>query len=100
MTLYRCNNCGNRLSDLAILEITVPHPKPDQPPIHVSQCPECGDVEGFTLLCDEPGCDRDASCGWPSPSGYRQTCHEHSLVAVVDIFLSNCEQLKEMPKEP
>jgi hypothetical protein len=29
------------------------------------------------LVCDEPGCDRDASGGWPSPNGYRHTCHEH-----------------------
>ena len=27
--------------------------------------------------CDEPGCQRQADCGWPSPAGYRHTCGEH-----------------------
>lgn len=27
--------------------------------------------------CDEPGCEREASCGWPVPDGYRRTCGEH-----------------------
>ena len=28
-------------------------------------------------LCDEPGCYKDAGCGWPSKNGYRRTCGEH-----------------------
>ena len=28
-------------------------------------------------LCDEPGCYKDAGCGWPSKDGYRMTCGEH-----------------------
>jgi hypothetical protein len=28
--------------------------------------------------CDEPGCREEGSSGWPSPTGYRRTCHEHS----------------------
>ena len=28
--------------------------------------------------CDEPGCQRDGSCGWPvRGGGYRRTCFEH-----------------------
>lgn len=27
--------------------------------------------------CDEPGCTREATCGFPTPSGYRRTCGEH-----------------------
>lgn len=34
--------------------------------------------EGDPAVCDEPGCGKAASSGWPSPSGYRRTCHEHS----------------------
>jgi hypothetical protein len=26
--------------------------------------------------CDEPGCTRRVTCGWPSGAGYRQTCSE------------------------
>jgi hypothetical protein len=28
-------------------------------------------------MCDEPGCFKNAGCGWPSESGYRMTCGEH-----------------------
>lgn len=28
-------------------------------------------------LCDEPGCFKPISSGWPSESGYRTTCLEH-----------------------
>lgn len=28
--------------------------------------------------CDEPGCTREVSCGFQTPSGYRRTCFEHS----------------------
>lgn len=28
-------------------------------------------------LCDEPGCFNRVSCGTPTPTGYRSTCHTH-----------------------
>lgn len=27
--------------------------------------------------CDEPGCTKEASCGWPTEGEYRRTCHDH-----------------------
>lgn len=35
-------------------------------------------LKEFANVCDEPGCFRNASCGWPSDEGYRRTCYEHS----------------------
>jgi hypothetical protein len=29
-------------------------------------------------LCDEPDCTNEGTCGWPSPTGYRQTCFGHT----------------------
>lgn len=29
------------------------------------------------ILCDEPGCMKRRTCGWPSETGYRHTCGEH-----------------------
>lgn len=29
-------------------------------------------------FCDEPGCFKDASCGFPTDTGYRHTCYDHS----------------------
>lgn len=40
-------------------------------------CPECRSINCFTPLCDEEGCKKEASCGWPSDDGYRQTCGKH-----------------------
>jgi len=31
--------------------------------------------------CDEPGCEQEATCGWPSDAGYRRTCGHHYRVA-------------------
>jgi hypothetical protein len=36
------------------------------------------ELKRFSNVCDEPGCFRYASCGWPSEAGYRRTCYEHS----------------------
>lgn len=74
---WTCKECGSVSTDRELVSIVVTHPKTREP-VQVSQCPECGDVNCFTLTCDEPGCGRDASSGWPSPDGYRHTCHEHS----------------------
>jgi hypothetical protein len=59
------NPCGLTTGGLSVLEEAFeflgwddPHPVPD-------------------MRCDEPGCERHADCGWPSPSGYRRTCGEH-----------------------
>lgn len=32
--------------------------------------------------CDEPGCGRVATCGWPSDGGYRRTCGIHYRAAL------------------
>mgnify|MGYP001569572096 CR=1 FL=1 len=29
------------------------------------------------LVCDEPGCGNQATCGWPLKTGYRRTCGNH-----------------------
>lgn len=39
-------------------------------------CPKCRDMTMVTA-CDEPGCNHKATCGTPTPSGYRSTCCTH-----------------------
>jgi hypothetical protein len=39
-------------------------------------CPNCGCVT-LAAACDEPGCDKPATCGTPAPGGYRRTCLAH-----------------------
>lgn len=75
---WECDECGVIIPNSAILVIFVGHPKRGHGKVSVSQCPECGEVNCFTALCDEPGCTREVTCGWPTKSGgYRNTCGDH-----------------------
>ena len=42
-------------------------------------CPKCRTPERVTMACDEPGCNKESSCGFPTPAGYRRTCFNHSF---------------------
>ena len=47
----------------------------------LTACPTCKEVNDFYEVCDEPGCTREAGCGFPAGpefGGYRRTCFEHS----------------------
>jgi len=50
---------------------------PFDPDDEVRGCPDCKEVNPFARLCDEPGCTQRATCGTPTPEGYRLACHEH-----------------------
>lgn len=46
---------------------------------HWTVCPRCRTADNIRLVCDEPGCTRESSCGFPTDDGgYRHTCFEHS----------------------
>ena len=77
---WRCKSCNAVTLEPALL--TAPSPFCDT--YELTGCPNCKDCgDCFTLLCDEPNCQREASCGWPTLDGadawggYRQTCYEH-----------------------
>ena len=82
MTVYfRCDQCRHIMPEDDVLMPKLPaHPKTGIEEV-VSQCPQCGCVEEFTNICDEPGCKREAGCGFPTENGYRRTCGEHSEIA-------------------
>jgi hypothetical protein len=71
---WRCTECDwvGPERDLLVA------PNPFEPQFEVCGCPECRDIDCFHLLCDEPGCEEDGTCGWPTPTGYRHTCSKHS----------------------
>ena len=53
-------------------------PDPFTPGVTINACPKCKTIENsIWTACDEPGCDRAASCGTPTPTGYRNTCGDH-----------------------
>lgn len=75
--LFRCNDCDHVMLETAIVRASVPHPKDPATLIYLNQCPECGECQNFTNVCDEPGCAEEATCGWPTLDGYRRTCGKH-----------------------
>ena len=40
-------------------------------------CPSCKEIDELVEVCDEPGCEREATIGTPSSAGYRRVCREH-----------------------
>jgi hypothetical protein len=77
MTLWRCQECGWRGDEEEIISFADPVLEGNSWNI----CPECRAAEQFDNMCDEPECRKVATCGWPSPEGYRRTCFEHSSFA-------------------
>ena len=54
-------------------------PSPFDPEQQLCGCPKCKAVDDVVEACDEPGCNRASSCGFPTSLGkYRRTCFEHS----------------------
>lgn len=43
----------------------------------IKGCPKCRQCGTIVPVCDEPGCWNPASCGTPTPDGYRSTCGNH-----------------------
>lgn len=72
--LYQCE-CGAYVRQSQLLQAENPFDSEQR----LEFCPECRDVVGdpLRLICDEYGCTETASCGWPSPDGYRNTCGKH-----------------------
>ena len=57
----------------------IPDPRPEPNARGWWLCTSCDEIDCVTSACDEPGCARKGSCGFPSPTGYRRTCFEHSI---------------------
>ena len=76
---WRCEECGTVTPEPLLLKA----PNPFNPSDVIVGCPRCKSVDQFERLCDEPGCTRNVSCGWPtgdesdSWGGYRMTCGKH-----------------------
>jgi len=74
---WRCRECGTVTLETELLTAPSPFDAADT----LTACPECKEVNDFYEVCDEPGCTREACCGFPAGpefGGYRRTCFEHS----------------------
>ena len=73
---WRCLECGEISLQTELLTAPSPFDEADI----ITGCPKCKGVEGFKEICDEPGCEAEATCGFPVKhgfDGYRRTCWEH-----------------------
>jgi hypothetical protein len=77
MTRWRCTDCGWTGNESELLSA----PNPFAPEGTILGCPNCKTVDQFDEMCDEPECDQRATCGFPTPTGYRRTCFDHSAFA-------------------
>lgn len=69
----KCDDCDWLGDNSAVLSA----PNPFYPQDTITGCPKCFSINSIDTLCDEDGCEAVASCGWPSPDGYRFTCWKH-----------------------
>ncbi len=75
---YVCEECSSITDEPDLLRAPNPFDASDE----LIGCPHCRQVNGFALVCDFPGCQRESSSGEPTPEGgYVHRCHEHSLWA-------------------
>lgn len=68
-----CDDCGEVMLESEVLKALSPFDSGQM----LWGCRNCKVVGDMTELCDEPGCELEAHCGWPSPDGYRRTCGAH-----------------------
>ena len=70
----KCRECDYRGVTSDLLTAQNPFHEPDT----IYGCPFCKSIDRFIPLCDEPGCQNEASCGTPTATGYRHTCGTHA----------------------
>ena len=74
---WKCCSCDCISVEADLLEAVNPFDET----LKIIGCPSCKDAAGFTEICDEPNCVRDATCGFPTQEGYRRTCGDHMRAA-------------------
>lgn len=79
MTKYSCTECEWHGEDSQLLRAQ--NPFADDTDTMVG-CPECREPNSMRRVCDEPECWLEASCGTPTPTGYRTTCGKHKPCSV------------------
>ena len=71
---WGCNSCDWIGPETDLLRALNPF---DHGETEILGCPKCKAVDDFLAVCDEPGCDKEVTCGFPTETGYRTTCGKH-----------------------
>ena len=69
---FVCTECGWHGDTGTVLRA----PDPFNAGNELIACAECRE-QTMRRCCDEPGCWEQATCGTPTPAGYRLTCGKH-----------------------
>lgn len=75
MTKFLCSECDWHGSEAKVLR--APNPFAEDDSETMQGCPKCREPNTMRLVCDDPTCWREATCGIPTPKGYRRVCGEH-----------------------
>ena len=76
MSKVCCQERGCGWKGDSIEQLIAPSPFDEDDMLYA--CPKCKTVEtSIWAACDEPDCWRAATCGTPTPDGYRNTCGDH-----------------------
>lgn len=65
--------CGWRGDDGGLLR----EANPFHPAHEIVACPECKEICDLDEACDDPECWQRATCGIPTPVGYKRLCGKH-----------------------
>jgi hypothetical protein len=68
-----CQECGWNGAGDKLLQAPNPFASDEK----MIGCPDCREPNSMNMACDEPECWKLASCGTPTPGGYRHTCYKH-----------------------
>lgn len=73
-----CTDCRTISRESEMLKAINPFDKTQK----IMGCPNCFAVDQMLFVCDEPGCNRESTCGTPTPEdslvSYRTTCSAHA----------------------
>jgi len=73
MKKWKCSECQTVTDEDGVLVANNPFIAK-----HIIQgCPTCFTVNSLQIVCDEYGCERLATFGYPTDDGYKNTCGEH-----------------------
>ena len=73
MKKWKCSECDTVTDEDGILTANNPFVAKDI----IQGCPNCFSVNTMKIVCDEYGCEKLATCGYPTDEGYRNSCGEH-----------------------
>ena len=75
MKKWKCSECQTIIDEDALLVADNPFVKKRI----VQGCPSCFTVNSMVVVCDEYGCEKLATFGYPTSEGYKNTCGEHMM---------------------